>query len=211
MPQFPASPVSPAEIMEDFLPRAFAEVGLPGGTQDLVVRLGVQLEGEEGGEWVLHLERGAVRVAAEPRGETAFTYVQTVVDWRGALWEGRGGAMGTQAAKLFRPEALPSGPAAGMGGQPHPAALEKLQALDGVVRVVVTGGDGGDWRLDLKLGPGVLPEEPTTTVTLSAEDAAAMEQGQLDPLQAFMAGRIQVAGDVSLMLQMQAIQMKVGK
>jgi len=197
--------------MEEFLPKAFAEVGLPGGAQDIVVSLGVQLEGDGGGEWVLHLERGTVRVSAEPRGETAFTYVQTVVDWRGALWEGRGGAMGTQAAKLFRPGALPGGSAKGTGGPPHPAALEKLKALDGVVRMVVTGGDGGDWRLDLKLGPGDLPEAPTTTVTLTAEDAAAMEQGQFNPLEAFMAGRIQVAGDVSLMLQMQAIQMKVGK
>ena len=210
MPVFPASPVSPAEILEDFLPQAFAEVGLPGAAQDLVVSLGIQLEGDEGGEWVLHLERGSVRVAAEPRGETALTYVQTVVDWRGALWEGRGGAMGAQAARLFRPEATPGGRAAGLG-PPHPAALEKLRALDGVVRVVVSGGDGGDWQLDLKLGPGALPEAPTTTVTLSAEDAAAMEQGQLDPLQAFMAGRIQVAGDMSLMLQMQAIQMQTGR
>ena len=58
---------------------------------------------------------------------------------------------------------------------------------------------------------GDLPEAPTPPVTLTAEDAAAMEQGQFNPLEAFMAGRIQVAGDVSLMLQMQAIQMKVGK
>lgn len=211
MPEFPASPVSPAEIMEDFLPRAFAEVGLPGAARDLVVSLGVQLEGDEGGEWVLHLESGSVRVAAEPRGETAFTYVQTVLDWRGALWEGRGGAMGTQAARLFRPEARPGGSASGIGGPPPLAALGKLRTLDGVIRLVVTEDEGADWRLDLKLGPGALPEEPTTTVTLSAGDAAAMEQGELDPLQAFMAGRIEIAGDVSLMLQMQAIQMQVGK
>ena len=211
MPDFPASPVSPAEILEEFLPRAFAEVGLPGGARDLVVSLGVQLEGDDGGEWVLHLESGSVRVAAEPRVETAFTYVQTVADWRGALWEGRGGAMGTQAARLFRPRSRPGGTTTGLAGPPPLAALEKLRALDGVIRLVVTEDAGGDWRLDLKLGPGALPDEPTTTVTLSAEDAVAMEQGELDPLQAFMAGRIQVAGDVSLMLQMQAIQMQVGK
>ena len=209
MPEFPTSPVPPAQILEDFLPRAFAEVGVPGPARDLVVSLGVQLEGDDGGEWVLHLEKGSVRVAAEPRAETAFTYVQTVVDWRGALWEGRGGAMGTQAARLFQPQARASG--AGLGGAPPLEALDQLQALDGVIRLVVTEDAGSDWRLDLKLGPGALPEEPTTTVTLSAEDAAAMGQGELDPLQAFMAGRIQVAGDVSLMLQMQAIQMQVGK
>ena len=35
-----------------------------------------------------------------------------------------------------------------------------------------------------------------------------MAAGTLDPMQAFMAGRIQVAGDMALMMQMQAIQMQ---
>ncbi len=49
---------------------------------------------------------------------------------------------------------------------------------------------------------------PTTTVSVSAADAAALERGELDPMQAFMAGRIQVAGDMTLLMQMQAIQMQ---
>ena len=52
------------------------------------------------------------------------------------------------------------------------------------------------------------PEEPTTTITVKAEDADAMERGELDPMQAFMSGRILVAGDMALMMQMQAIQMQ---
>ena len=83
-----------------------------------------------------------------------------------------------------------------------------MQALDGVIRMVVAGGEGGDWQVDFKLGPGAIPEEPTTTVTVTAADADAMAAGELDPMQAFMAGRIQVAGDMALMMQMQAIQMQ---
>ena len=48
----------------------------------------------------------------------------------------------------------------------------------------------------------------TATVTITAEDAAAMESGELNPMEAFMAGRIQVAGDMTLMMQMQAISMQ---
>ena len=35
-----------------------------------------------------------------------------------------------------------------------------------------------------------------------------MERGELDPLQAFMAGRIEVSGDMTLVLQMQAVLMQ---
>ena len=35
-----------------------------------------------------------------------------------------------------------------------------------------------------------------------------MERGELDPLQAFMAGRVRIAGDMALLMQMQAIQMQ---
>jgi hypothetical protein len=83
-----------------------------------------------------------------------------------------------------------------------------MQALRGLVRMCVTGGDGGDWSLGLLLGPGEIPAEPTTTVSIRAEDADALERGELNPLEAFMGGRIQVAGDLALLMQMQAIQMQ---
>jgi hypothetical protein len=89
-----------------------------------------------------------------------------------------------------------------------PAALQQLQALRGMIKMVVGGGPGGDWAVGFKLGPGPIPEPPTTTVSISAADADAMERGELDPMQAFMSGRIQIAGDMTLMMQMQAIQMQ---
>jgi putative sterol carrier protein len=60
-----------------------------------------------------------------------------------------------------------------------------------------------------KIGPGPIPEQATTTISSSAADAEALERGELDPMQAFMSGRMRVAGDMTLMMQMQAIQMQV--
>ena len=208
MPEFPPTPIAPAEFLEGWLPKAFAAAELPEDVKSADVALGICLEGEGGGEWVLRVEQGDLRIAAEPRAETAFTFVQSVEDWRGALWEGRGGAIGQGAAGLFKPGATPASGAGGMGGTPNLAALKQMRALDGVIRMVVTGGEGGDWAVAFKLGPGEIPAEPTTTVSVSAEDAAKMQSGELNPLEAFMAGRIQVAGDMALMMQMQAIQMQ---
>ena len=43
---------------------------------------------------------------------------------------------------------------------------------------------------------------------VDADDASAMASGELDPMQAFMAGRIQVLGDLALLLQLQAMGME---
>jgi len=210
MPEFPAAPLPAAEFLERWFPAAFAEAPAPPGAEEVDVRLGVLLAGEGGGEWVLHLDHGKLRVEAGPREEAAFTYVQSVADWRGALWEGRGAAIGEGAALFFKPGAPASNAsqAGQLGGAPPLTALSELEKLDGVIRMLVTGGEGGDWSVAFKLGPGAIPAEPTTTVTMTAADALALQTGELDPMSAFMGGKMLVTGDMTLMMQMQAIQMQ---
>jgi hypothetical protein len=207
MAEFPATPLPAAEFFESWLPNAFAEAELPEEQRNVEAHIGVLLHGEGGGEWVMHVNEGALRVSAEPRSDCAFTYVQSVEHWRGALWEGQGGAIGAQSAQLFKPGAQQAQAGPGQG-PPPPQALEQMRALDGVIRMAVSGAEGGDWQVDFKLGPGAIPEEPTTTLTITAEDAEAMAAGTLDPMAAFMQGKIMVAGDMALMMQMQAIQMQ---
>ena len=209
MPDFPAQPLPPREFFATWLPAAFAEHGVPAELRALDLELGVRLDGEGGGEWIVALAQGAARVSEAPRDKAAFTYVQTVADWRGALWEGRGGAIGRQASRIFRPgEPLPS---AGDLPAPGPATFAAMGGLDGFLRLVVAGGAGGDFAIGFKLGPGPIPAEPSTTLTLRAEDAEAMERGDFNPLEAFMAGRIEVAGDLSLLMQVQAIALRAGR
>jgi hypothetical protein len=207
MPEFPAKPVSPRELLEEWLPEAFAAAGLPPGAESLDVKLGVRLEGEGGGEWLFHLDHGRFRVTRAPRDEAAFSYVQSVEDWRGALWEGRGGAIGQGAARFFQPGA--PAPAAGqLGGAPSPAALVELAKLSGLIRMVVRSEAGASWSVAFQIGPGAVPPVPTTTLTLTDADAAAIGRGELDPMTAFMSGRMRVEGDMTLMLQVQAVQMQ---
>jgi hypothetical protein len=211
MADFPASPLSPKQFLEEWLPKAFAEADVPEEARNSNVQVGICLQGDGGGEWVFEVKDGTLGVEATPRADCAFTLVQTVEDWRGALWEGRGGAIGRQSVALFKPgsqPAAPAGPGQMSPGPPSGAALEEMRKLDGVIRMQVTGAEGGDWAVAFKLGPGPIPDEATTTISIAAEDAAAMESGELDPMQAFMGGKLQVQGDMTLMMQMQAIQMQ---
>jgi hypothetical protein len=207
MPEFPRSPVSPAELIEKYLPAAFAATARPEPAAALTLALGVQLLGENGGEWVLDLRGGDVFVRSGSRAETAFSYVQTVDDWRGALWEGRGGAIGRGAAALFRPGAPEVEAGIGLVGAGIPAAITALRELRGLLHVVVSDSCG-EWRVGLQLGPGEIPAKPTTEVCVSAADTDQMATGELKPIEAFMAGRIRILGDMGLVLQMQAAQMQ---
>lgn len=206
MTELPHSSTPPGEFFEQWLPKAFAAAPVPEAARGVDVRLGIRLDGAGGGEWIFHMDHGKLSVTPGSAEECAFTLIQSVDDWRGCLWEGRGGAFGKQAAAMFQPGGESAGQ--GPGGRPmNPQAIERLGALRGVIRMVVAGGTGGDWKVDFKLGPGPVPADVTTTVTVTHEDADAMGRGELDPMQAFMSGKIQIAGDMALMMQMQAASM----
>jgi hypothetical protein len=212
MPDFPTSPQEPATFMADWLQKAFDAMGPPPGSEGLAVQLGVRLDGEGGGEWVFDIADGALTIREGSCDESAFTYVQSVADWKGALWGGHGGAIGQGAARLFQPgHDIPEAVAGQMGGAPPPAALAEMEKLDGMIEMVVTGGEGGDWSVAFRLGKGPVPEEPTCSIAITSEDAAALASGELDPMQAFMGGKMVVTGDMTLMLQMQAVTMQAAQ
>lgn len=211
MSTLPKPGTSAQEFMESWFPKAFAEAAIPEETRRIAVTLGVRLQGEGGGDWLLHLDHGALRVESAPVEAAPFALIQSLEDWRGCLWEGRGGVFGRQAALLFQPDAASRAAAtAGVGPARalSPAILAQLQALKGTLRIVVSGADEGDWKVDFKLGEGPTSAEPSTLLSVNAEDAEAMGRGELDPIQAAMTGRLQVSGDMALLIQMQTIQMQ---
>jgi hypothetical protein len=218
MTEFPPQPIEPATFMEEFVPAAFAALGVAQLVGDLEtdLALGARLEGEGGGDWLYRLRGGRLEVESGSRDEAVISVIQSVEDWRGALWEGRGGVFGRQAAALFR-GGVSAVPGLETARPPNFAAFEALRELDGLVRVIVLGGEGDardpelNWTVDIKLGTGPLPADATTTVSLTEEDARALESGELDPMQAFMAGRVRVEGDMTLMLQMQAVLMQAAQ
>lgn len=89
-----------------------------------------------------------------------------------------------------------------------PAAFLPERAGDAkaLIQLDLTGEDGGPWLLDIANGQcRVSPEkapQSDVTVTMSAEDFAALYNNQLNAVQAFMGGRIKVAGNVGLVMQL---------
>lgn len=85
----------------------------------------------------------------------------------------------------------------------------KLQGFNGVVRFDLGGEGGGQWTLilkdeEVKLDKGeTLPAD--VTFTMKAQELVDIANGELNPISAYMQGKVQVSGDMSLAMRFQSI------
>jgi putative sterol carrier protein len=86
---------------------------------------------------------------------------------------------------------------------------EEAKDLTAVYQLRLTGDQGGLWHLTISdrhclLAPG-LAERPDVTITVAATEWVDLLAGRLDGYAAFVEGRVQVEGDLSLGLRRQGL------
>jgi putative sterol carrier protein len=93
-----------------------------------------------------------------------------------------------------------------------PGALipEKATGLDAVVHFKFTGAESVEWYAVIKEGKcvvtqGIPPSKPTMTLTADSADYVKIFTGELDGMQAFMQGKIKLAGDLNLAMKLMQI------
>ncbi len=204
----PSEPVSPNEFFEDLIPSLFAELDLGVEQRALDLKLAVCLEGEEGGAWSVHFVGGELGIAEGRAEDAAITLIQSVSDWRSALWEGRPGLVSDLVAQLEQVGAVePAWAGAAGPAVSNPRALEGLRELRGLIEISLASEGGADWRLGILLGTGPIPETPQAVIRIGAAEAEAIRRGTLHPLEALIGGQLRLEGDLGLILQLQAIAM----
>ncbi len=84
---------------------------------------------------------------------------------------------------------------------------EKMADINASVQFSLDGGD--DYFLKIAdgncdYGKGQI-EDPSATVSMAADDFKDLTTGNLNPVMAFMSGKIKVDGDMSTVMQLQQV------
>jgi len=84
---------------------------------------------------------------------------------------------------------------------------EKAQGVNKTIQFDFTGPDAGTWTAKVENGKFTYhqgaAENPNATVTADSADWLKILGGQLNPVSAFMGGKLKVKGDMSVMMQFQ--------
>lgn len=79
---------------------------------------------------------------------------------------------------------------------------EKAKGVSGVVQCMFSGDQASDWVIKIQDQTCVVEEgtvtNPDLTIKADAEDGVNLLTGQLDPMRAYMLGKIKVFGDLAL-------------
>lgn len=94
-----------------------------------------------------------------------------------------------------------------MEKMPQAFIPEKAVGVDAVVHFKFTGLEPGEWNAVIKDGTcvvaqGIPHSKPTMTLTSDSGDYVKIFTGDLDGMQAFMQGKIKLAGDLNLAMKL---------
>lgn len=86
---------------------------------------------------------------------------------------------------------------------------DKSAGVDAVFQFDLTGDNGGQYWVKVankqaEVGQG-LHEAPTMTIVATADDYIAVINGEMNPMTAFMQGKLKVKGDMGLALKLQTM------
>lgn len=177
---------SPEEYFKNELPTQFAS--LAEGIDEGPGRICFEITGA--GLWTMGIKDNAIEVTD---GRHEDTLVQVTLD--GANWE-------TAVARLEEGGMGPIGTDTMTTMINNPAVASTLKAAQGTLKVVTTDGDGDEWVAVTFGGAEPNIETPRATLSMSREVAEQMGRGEANPQELFMAGKIQITGDMMMIMQL---------
>ena len=92
---------------------------------------------------------------------------------------------------------------------PSLVSPEALAGMNTVIQLDLAGDGGGQWNLtfaDQKLAVNEgAAANPAMTLSVSAVDYLAMSNGETNPMNLFMQGKIKIKGDMQLAMKLQTL------
>ena len=93
-----------------------------------------------------------------------------------------------------------------IGRIPNPLTLENLEGTKALVQFSITGEGGGEWVANIhdnicEIEEGST-EDPDLSLKAKADEAMKLISGELDPMKAYMTGKVRVVGNLMLGLKL---------
>ncbi len=92
---------------------------------------------------------------------------------------------------------------------PSQFQADKAGDMDAVILFDLAGDGGGQWSVTIANGACEVTEgaadNPKSTVKMDAGDYHDMITGKLNPMMAFMSGKVKVEGDLNTVMKFQSI------
>ena len=93
-----------------------------------------------------------------------------------------------------------------MSKMPKAFRPEEAQGVDTTLQYHLTGDEGGDWIVRIQDGQCTvadgIAENPNVTLTADAQDYKDVILGKTNAMQAFMMGKLKLAGDLALAMKL---------
>jgi len=146
------------------------------------------------GSWSLIIKGGEMTATKGRDDDTLVEITMDGSDWKASAERMLGGGMG---------------PLAGDGGGGgitsvlgNPTAATTLKAAQGTMKMV-TKTDGDDEWIAITFGGAEANiDSPRATITMPQEVAEEMQGGNANPQELFMSGKIQITGDMMMLMQL---------
>lgn len=95
-------------------------------------------------------------------------------------------------------------------GMPERFQVDKAAGANMGILFDLSGDNGGQWYVNIADGKLDVAQSapaaaPNATVKMSADDFTAMSTGSLNPMMAFMTGKIKVDGDLNSVMKFQSL------
>jgi putative sterol carrier protein len=92
---------------------------------------------------------------------------------------------------------------------PEQFNAEKAGDMNATVQFDLSGDGGGQWYVVIADGAAAVEqgtvENPTSTLKMEATDYKDMIGGKLNPMAAFMSGKVKVEGDLNTIMKFQSV------
>lgn len=83
---------------------------------------------------------------------------------------------------------------------------ERAKGIDAAIQFNIGGDQGGDWYAEIRQSQLSVTQgtvaNPKLTIKASSQDIIQMFNGKLNPMQAYMSGKVQVKGDLNLAMRL---------